>query len=46
MNARPFQLSSRHRWIVYTVFAVLFVSGFAWWFADEAQEESPTPVAW
>ena len=46
MSARPFQLSPRHRWIVYSVFAVLFLSGFAWWFADEAQEESSTPVAW
>lgn len=46
MNARPFQLSPRHRRIVYAVFAVLFVSGFSWWFADEAQEESPAPVAW
>jgi len=46
MKSRPFQLSRRHRMVVYLVFTLLFASGFTWWLADEAQEESGSPVAW
>lgn len=46
MPRRPFQLSPRHRAWVYGVLVLLFSSGFVWWMADEAQEESRSPVAW
>lgn len=46
MQRRPFQLSPRHRAWVYGVLVLLFSSGFVWWIADEAQEESQSPVAW
>lgn len=46
MNARPFRLSRIHRAVVYSVFAVLFASGFTGWLAKEAVEDAGGTVAW